>query len=213
MVKWLQQVKHRGIQFSSNGCSVPVAMSDASNASDPLNSCKQYGYAIMFMGGPVAFISKRLHHAAHNAFHSEYMAMSECSKCIVWLRHLLNEVGEAAAVELPTLLYGDNRAANKLSMENFVSTGNMYIYLSYHFIKEVVANGHIAVKWKRSGFNLSDLMTKGVGSKEIKALLGCLCGYEQRDFAAAIESAEKPTTKEPNPMTYISSDTQYDLLY
>ena len=94
-------------------------------------------------GGPIVFISRKLHDVGLNAFHNEYMAMSEASKAIVWVRQLLIETGMEHLVSEPTILYGDNSTAVDLTYENFISTGNQYIYIAYHYIKEVVKMGYV----------------------------------------------------------------------
>ena len=55
-------------------------------------------------------------------------------------------------VRSPTvgLLYGDNIQANKLCREQFVTTGNQYIYLPYHFAREAQQLGIIDVKWVKT---------------------------------------------------------------
>ena len=100
----------------------------------------------MLAGGPIVYVSKKLNHVGHNAFHNEYMAMSECSKAIVWLRQLLVEINKSELIPNPTILYGDNNAAVNLTYENFTSSGNQYIYLAYHYIKEVIKGKEVVNK-------------------------------------------------------------------
>jgi hypothetical protein len=76
----------------------------------------------------------------------------------------------------PTILYGDNSTAVDLTYENFVSTGNQYIYLAYHFIKEVVKMGHVDTREKRTNYNIADVCTKAVNGATIKRLVPVLRG-------------------------------------
>ena len=68
-----------------------------------------------------------------------------------------------------------------LAADHFVSSGNQFIYLPYHTIKEWVELGFIHVARKKSKHNLSDLMTKNVTTSEIKMLLDVLTGYKRDD--------------------------------
>ncbi len=79
-------------------------------------------------------------------------------------------------------MFGDNKAANILTEENFVSSGNQYILMSYHVIEEGIELNIIKVKDKKSKNNLSDVFTKNVAQGVINHLLGQLCGYELVDF-------------------------------
>jgi hypothetical protein len=82
----------------------------------------------------------------------------------------------------PTIIFGDNKAANILTEEHFVSSGNQYILTSYHCIKEGYQLGIIKVLDRKSKENISDILTKNVGVGEIDALLGQLTGYKLIDF-------------------------------
>ena len=132
----------------------------------------------------MVYVSKKLSHVGFSASHNEYMALSEAGKSIVWLRQLLSELGYHEMMEHPTVLFGDNKAANSLTSEHFVSTGNQYIYMPYHAIKEWTELNIIDVQYKASKSNLSDLFTKNVSTGEIKSLLDTLCGYNNVITAA-----------------------------
>ena len=176
MMAWLRENKEIGIRFSHEGNMSPINFVDASNKPDPSDGKAQYGYCTMIQGGPVVFVSKKLNHVGLNAFHNEYMAMCEAAKSIVWLRQLLAELGEHDSISHPTLSYGDNNAALSLSVEDFVSTGNQYVYLPYHYVKEVSRMGYVNFQPKKSQFNLADVFTKPVTKTVLGTLLPYLCG-------------------------------------
>ena len=132
----------------------------------------------------MVYVSKKLSHVGHHAMHNEHMALAEAGKCVVWMRQLLHELDHDYLIESPTVLFGDNNAANSLTSEHFVSTGNQYIYLPYHAIKEWTELDIIRVERKCSKHNMSDLLTKNVTSSEIKMLLDRLCGYTKNEFDA-----------------------------
>ena len=88
---------------------------------------------------------------------------------------------QAEEIKEPTILFGDNVQANKLSKEHFVSTGNMYIYLPYHFVREVTRMGIIDVKWVQSKYNMADAFTKPLTAQQLKGLLALILGYASTD--------------------------------
>jgi len=177
MIAYMHTNKMKGIKFSSRGNQNPIAFSDASNKADPTDGRSQYGYTIMLAGGPIVYVSKKLNHVGHNAFHNEYMAMSECSKAKVWLRQLLVEINKSELIPNPTILYGDNNAAVNLTYENFTSSGNQYIYLAYHYIKEVIKLGYVDAREKRTMYMIADLLTKAVNYSTLNRLGPLLSGY------------------------------------
>ena len=182
MLQWLKQERCRGIMFSSEGNKVPVAFSDASNVIDPADCLVQAGYNIQLAGGPIMYSSQKLKHIAPTGAtsHVEYMGISQCCQAVVWLRQLLQEIQLYDMIDDPTVVYGDNAAANKLCKENIVSAGNRYFYLSYHWVKELQDDGVGDVKGVKTKFNLSAVFIKAVGTGVIRELFGCMLGY--KDF-------------------------------
>ena len=189
-IAYIGQRSKRGIRFSHGGNCIPFAMFDASNKPKPDSAIAQGGYVIFMMNGPICTASKSNGHIGHSSEHNEYMAMARCSKAVIWLRQLLEEIGDEEYVSYPTFLFGDNVQANNLCQEHFTSTGNQYIYIPYHFNREVYDLGLIKVFWVRSGFNVADLMTKALSYQKAKGLLAYLLGYksanELQDFLLTI---------------------------
>ncbi|MBL6911007.1 MAG: Ty1/Copia family ribonuclease HI [Pirellulales bacterium] len=162
-----------------------VAFCDASNDADKLDGLCQYGYVLTMASGPVIYHSKKLKHVSPNGAVSycEYMALCMCNQAVVWLRQLLLELGEDELLNEPTIVYGDNRSANTLCVEDIVTAGNMYILLPYHWNKEVVQHGYVQIRDCKTAYNIADLFTKPVPAQKIRELLAKLCGYAPVDFA------------------------------
>ena len=78
----------------------------------------------------------------------------------MWVRNLLTEMGLSCFITKPTVVFGDNLAANNLTKDAFISTGNKHIYQPYHWVKELDAGKYIKVFHKRTDLNLADLFTK-----------------------------------------------------
>ena len=177
MMNYMYQNRHRGIMFSSSGNKTPVALVDASNKPDPSDSKCQYGFVIMYMGGPLMAASKKLSHVGLSAAHNEYMAMHWCNRAVMWLRELLREIGFHDMVADATIVRGDNKAANTLCYEEIITSGNQFIITPYHFNKEVVAQNQVQVLYIRSAENLSDVLTKSVHRGVLRNLIDKLLGY------------------------------------
>ena len=178
ILAWLRDNRSRGIKFSSEGNPYPISYSDASNKPDPLDGLSQYGYVVMWMGGPVMWSSKKLAHVGLSAYHNEYMALRHALSAVIWLRSLFIDINLTSIVNQPTVIYGDNEAANRLTRQDFVSSGNQYIYLPYHYLKECVSNGFVDVRWVGTRLNFADIFTKAVAVETMRALKDKLCGYD-----------------------------------
>ena len=178
MLEYMYQNRTRGIKFSSDRMisNIPIAHTDASNKPDPTDSKCQYGYCIHWMG-PIVFASRKLNHVGLSAAHNEYMALHWCMRHVMWLRALLIEMGLTDVVREPTIIRGDNTAANTLCEEDIVTTGNQFITTPYHYNKEVIADGHAVVEYIQTDQNIADLFTKAVKKGVIQRLLDALLGY------------------------------------
>ena len=196
MIKWMRQHKARGVKYSAGVNTVPLWLVDASNKPDPADGKCQYGVACMFMGGPILEHSKKLKHVGLSSQHNEYMAMAFANQSIVWMRQLFEEMGLMDLIAKPFVLLADNKPANILSKEDIISSGNQYIFLPYHFNKEVQEMGFSAVSYVKSVDNISDLMTKAVDAHTVKQLVPALTGHDLRlitKLIAGLEAAPKMT--------------------
>ena len=165
MLQYIKQHRATGITFSEIH-EPPIAFVDASNKDDPTDGKTQYGYLIHW-GGPLIAKSGKLSHVGINSTYNEYMALHHCIKQVVWLRQLMDESGVGSLCSKPTVVYADNRQANNLCGEDLVTAGNMYFRTGYHYNKEAVADGYCEVSYVHTSWNLSDAMTKALGSNKI----------------------------------------------
>ena len=177
MMAYMRDHKDKGIKFTSDGNIEPIVFSDAAFNPDQDDGLSQYGYCLMWMGGPIASSSKKLAHVGLSAFHNEYMAIRHACAEAMWVRNLLTEMGLSCFITKPTVVYGDNLAANNLTKDDFISTGNKYIYQPYHWVKELDAGKYIKVFHKRTDLNLADLFTKPVPRQVFTNLVNKLKGF------------------------------------
>ena len=127
--------------------------------------------------------SKRLAHVGHSSSHNEYMAPTTAIKRTVWLRQHISKLSVCREVlDQPTLALGDNIQSNRLCRDAFITLGNQYIAISYHYNKEQVNLGTVSVKWIPSTVNSADLMTKAVSRQVFDKLIGALTGYSGAEY-------------------------------
>lgn len=177
MLTYMHQHRHHGILYSSNGNSIPYAMVDSSNKTDPTDSKCQYGYCHVLAGAAIIAQSKKLSHIGLSAAHNEYMAAHWCNRHTAWLRDLLVEMGYLEVGAQPTNTYADNRAANLLCEEDIITCGNQFMQVPYHYNKEAVAMGVVIMIYISTLDNLADLFTKSVSKQVLQRLLPALLGY------------------------------------
>ena len=114
----------------------------------------------MIGGVPVSWKSKRQQTVALSTAEAEYMALSDASREVTWLRRiLLNFNCEQVS---PTVVFDDNQGCIALAKNPVEHERTKHIDIRYHFIREMVESKVIDVQYIRSEDMLADLLTKGV---------------------------------------------------
>jgi hypothetical protein len=116
------------------------------------------GYVIMLAGGAIAWSSKKQTTTALSTAEAEYVAMAHTFKQVLWLRSLFEEL----QLNLPPKLevYSDNQAAIAISKNPEHHSRTKHIDISYHFLRDYVADGYLEVICVPTKDNIADLFTK-----------------------------------------------------
>jgi hypothetical protein len=134
----------------------------------------------MLANGPVVFHSKKMPLVGLSAAQNEYCGMSIANRAIAWLLDLLEEIGflESMMGGEPVQLFGDNKAANLLTLEDIITAGNQHIAVHYHWSKEMQRLGRSNINFVRSADNIADLFTKSTSRQVLERLLAKVLGYD-----------------------------------
>ena len=90
---------------------------------------------------------------------AEYVAATEVTKEVMWLRHLLKEIGFPQST---TALFEDNAACVKMAENQLVSGRNKHMELKMHFVRERVSAGDIKLVQVSTTVQRADLFTKNL---------------------------------------------------
>lgn len=166
MLAYLDRNAEREVVFRSDGNDTPTAFADAGFTPCNHTGRSQYGITIMLNGGVIIAVSKRLHHVGLSTSHVELMAVNIAGRHLMWLRNIMIEMGMKPKYKMP--IYGDNRTANINAREDIISEKNKYIYLAYHYIKEI--DGYIVVRDIGTKENLADIHTKALEPGQLRKM-------------------------------------------
>ena len=110
---------------------------------------------------------------------AEYIAATTAACQGVWLRQLLVELtgkGVGAAV-----IRVDNKSAIQLCKNPVFHGRSKHIETRYHFVRESVENGNVAVEYVHTDDQLADLLTKPLGRIKFQGLRGKIGIVELRN--------------------------------
>jgi len=156
VIAYMAQHAERGVTYDKKAARASEL--HAYSDSDWAVAHSTSGHAIMFGGASIGFMSKRQHSIALSSTEAEIMAASQAACEIMYFRGLLSEMGED--MSKPTVLYVDNQGAVVLAKHKSSCQRSRHIERRYLKIRELVAEGHIEVRYVATAENASDLLTK-----------------------------------------------------
>ena len=88
------------------------------------------------------------------------MALSDCSRQVVWVHTLLGELGYTLK---PILICGDNQGSIFIASNPVTKKRSKHIDIRYHYIREVICRKIVEVYFIEGEENPADLLTKNLG--------------------------------------------------
>ncbi|KAL7284806.1 hypothetical protein ACG7TL_002116 [Trametes sanguinea] len=155
------------------------ACTDSDWGSDPSSRQSQTGYFLKLAGGTFSWQSRAQKTVAHSSTEAEYMAMSDCSRQVVWIRNLMGEIGYKLG---PIPIAGDNQGSLFMGSNPVTESRSKHIDIKYHAIREYIENKLIEVFYVDTDNNPADLFTKNLGRVKFTEFRGEL-GLEFYDSA------------------------------
>ena len=125
------------------------------------------GYIFILNNGCISWSSKKQKSVALSSTESEYYALSEAAKEAVFLQNLANSI-ELQSYNVSIPIYADNNGAISLA-KNPVKHSNMkHIPIRVHFIRQLVEDKNIEVRYVSGAAQIADFLTKSVGKDKAK---------------------------------------------
>ena len=186
VIRYLKGTKSKGIKFSTSNnvhlesfikfpvdpskitslCDANWGPQDQSKPKDndnrqiELYKTRSLSGFLLWLGGPVHWVSKRQTITARSSAEAEIYATDECTKSLLHLSFIIE--GFKLTSELmpsPTTVYNDNSACVNWS-KNTSTKGLRHIQIRENAVRESCINGFIVVKHISGKVNLSDMFTK-----------------------------------------------------
>jgi hypothetical protein len=109
----------------------------------------------------ISWASKKQPIVSISSIEAEYLAATSASCQAVWLRRILKDMSHTE--KDPTHIFCDNTSAIALSKNHVFHKKGKHIETRFHFIRELVNNGDIALQFCGSRYQLPDISTKPLG--------------------------------------------------
>ncbi|SPC65519.1 related to retrotransposon protein [Ustilago sp. UG-2017b] len=167
VLRYLEGTKEVGIVYRVNELQEPlVAHSDANWASDATIQRKSTSGSVAFVyGNPVTWKSATQKCASLSAVEAEFIAATEATREVLFLKQLLRSIGIATST--PTV-YLDNTGCIQVSKDPAQHWKLKHIDTKYHFVHNNVQEGRVQIKYMDTKRNLADVLTKPVRKQAIQ---------------------------------------------
>lgn len=158
ILRYLQCTKNYCLKYTSNDMNLQGFV-DSDWASDALDRKSYTGFCFMMSGSAVSWQSRKQKSVSLSSTESEYAAMSEASREAVYLRNLIHEItGNLYVIDL----HCDNQSAMKLASSQQCHNRSKHIDVRYHYIRNVINDNIIKIKYVPTGEMPADILTKGL---------------------------------------------------
>ena len=155
---FLIQHKSEGITF--DGSTPRADELHGFSDSDWSDTHSTTGFCILYGGAVVVYASGRQKCIAMSSTEAEIIAASKCAMELAWCVGLFTDMGRS--VSLPVKLHVDNSGAVALAKDRKSCNKSRHIDRRYFKVRELVAQGTVAVEWISTDLNTADVLTKAL---------------------------------------------------
>jgi hypothetical protein len=135
-----------------------VGYSDADWGANDINRRSISGYAFKLGDGAISWASKKQTSVALSSTEAEYMALTQACKEAIWIKRYLMELGVQR--EGPLVIRADNQSCIALARNPEFHARTKHIDIQYHFIREKVEGGEVALEYCSTKAMVADVLTK-----------------------------------------------------
>ncbi|KAM3001281.1 hypothetical protein FF2_037593 [Malus domestica] len=162
ILRYLHGTMQHGIVYSSQSQIHLTAFSDSDWAAD-LNTRRSVTGYIVFLGdNPISWQSKKQTSVSRSSTEAEYKALAHTAADLAWVRHILRDL--KCVLLQPPVINCDNMSAIALSSNPVFHSRIKHLDTDYHFVREMVQKGDLAVAYVPTDEQTADVLTKGLHS-------------------------------------------------
>eukprot|EP00253_Pinus_taeda_P006925 PITA_06925 len=127
---------------------------------------------LRYVKGAISWASQKQSIVALSTAEAEYVASTAAACQAVWMRRMLRSLGQEQAKQ--QVIFCDNSSAIALSKNSVFHKRTKHIDTRFHYIRELVSNGEIALEHCRTQEQVAEILTKPLDQKSFEFLRKCL---------------------------------------
>ena len=143
------------------------------------------GGVVTLGGVPTSAMSKTQAIVSLSSTEAEYIALSAVAQEVIFQSQILDELIGDKHIK-PSIMFEDNLGAIYLTKNSQISQRTKHIDVRHHFVRSMIENKILDVKFVKSRLNASDIMTKNVVEelflKHEKSINGGMIEYNEKEM-------------------------------
>lgn len=136
---YIQATSYHGIWYKPSSNFNLLGFTDSDQASSVDDRKSTGGFIFQLGSGAVSWSSKKQSTAALSSSEAEYVAASSTTCQAIWMRQILEDLGQAQAQASP--IYYDNKTTIAMTKNPICHGRTKHIELHHHFIRDAISEG------------------------------------------------------------------------
>lgn len=157
ILRYLKGTMNMGIFYGQDNGTIVEGYTDSDYAGDKIDRKSTSGFIFMMGNSPISWSSNKQPIVALLSTEAEYIALASGAKEACWFRSILQEIGR---VRVPIALNVDNTSAIRLAENAVFHQRSKHLDIKYHFIRDLIQKGHVAVDYIPTEEQRADILTK-----------------------------------------------------
>uniref|UniRef100_A0A2N9EI16 Integrase catalytic domain-containing protein n=1 Tax=Fagus sylvatica TaxID=28930 RepID=A0A2N9EI16_FAGSY len=166
ILRYLQGTKKLGILYKKENDNNLVGFTDSDWVGSLDDRKSTSGYIFCLGSKVIAWSSKKQKTVALSSAEAEYIAANDAACEAVWLRKILSDLQQK--IEEPTVICCDNMSAIAMTKNPVFHARTKHIELRHHFIRDLVSQGEIQLKFISTNDQPADILTKAATVDKIE---------------------------------------------
>ena len=200
ILRYIKGTLTRGLTFTPTQFLTLEGYAVADWASN-LDYRKSVSGICVFLGGNlITWSSKKQHVLARSNTEAEYRALATAATGLVWVQNLLTDIGISLHPQ-PSILWSDNFSAQALAKNPVYHARTKHIELDVHFIRNLISDHKLEVRYIPTAEQPADLLTKALSSDRCQFLCHKLTMAEpllRLRGPVEVTTATREASREPN---------------
>ena len=141
---------------SANGL---ITCTDSDWAGSPEDSKSTTGFYIKLANAVFLWNLHQQKTVALSSTEAEYMALSDCSRQVIWIRNMFGEIGFNL---LPISICGYNQGSIFMENNPVTERCTQHIHIKFHYVRDTVQKHQVEIFYIEGTDNPADMFTKNL---------------------------------------------------